>query len=54
MDDISLVYQDDFLVFSKTFAEHRRHLEIVLERFRDAGLTLNSTKYQFGKAQLSF
>jgi hypothetical protein len=52
--DFCIVYQDEVLVFSQSFAEHKRNLWAVLERFRDAGLTLTSKKCQFGKSFVKF
>jgi hypothetical protein len=54
LGEFCLVYQDDVLVFSKTFAEHKKHLKAVLEKFREAGLTLTAKKCQFGKSSVKF
>jgi hypothetical protein len=54
LNDFCLVYQDDVLVFSKTFKEHKMHIRAVLEKFREAGLTLISKKCQFGKQFVKF
>jgi hypothetical protein len=54
LNDFCLVYQDDVLVFSKTFKEHKMHIRAVLEKFREAGLTIISKKCQFGKQFVKF
>ena len=42
-----LVYLDDILVFSETFAEHLRRLEAVFIRLDQANLRLNPKKCRF-------
>jgi hypothetical protein len=54
LGDFCIVYKDDVLVFSKGFEECKRHLQAVLERFRDAQLTFTSKKCQFGKSFVKF
>src|SRR5579875_2114930 len=54
LEGFTLVYQDDVLVFSKTFEEHLGHIVSVLERFRQAGLTIKGAKCQFGQSQIKF
>jgi hypothetical protein len=54
LGEFCLVYQDDVLLFNKTFAEHKKHLKAVLEKFREAGLTLTAKKCQFGKSSVKF
>lgn len=41
-------YLDDVVIFSKTGAEHLRHVDEVLKRVRDNGLRLNRKKCEFG------
>ena len=43
-----LVYLDDIGIFSTNDTGHVAHLQIVLNRLRDAGLRLNSAKCHFG------
>ena len=45
---ICLVYLDDIGIFSTNDTDHVAHLQIVLNRLRDAGLRLNSAKCHFG------
>jgi len=45
--DFCFVYIDDILIASKTFDEHVRHLELVFDRLRRAGLRLKPSKCFF-------
>lgn len=49
-----MVYQDDILIFSESFSDHLKHLEIVLDRLRKAGITLLRSKCNFGKSKVKF
>lgn len=49
-----LVYLDDVIVFSSTFAEHLKRLSCVLRAVRAAGLTLKAEKCHFGYQELRF
>ena len=49
-----LCQMDDILVFGRNTAEHNQRVEAVLKRIRDAGVTLNKDKCEFGKSRLSF
>ena len=48
------VYIDDIIIFSKTWQEHLKHIRYVLERLRQAGLTANRKKCQFGKTTIKY
>ncbi|UYV83328.1 hypothetical protein LAZ67_23000576, partial [Cordylochernes scorpioides] len=48
-----LCYLDDIIVFSSTFDEHVRRLELVLRCLSKAGLVLNPDKCLFGTKRLS-
>lgn len=48
----AIAYLDDVTVYSKSFEMHLAHLGQVLERLRDAGLTLNLGKCQFAKRKI--
>lgn len=54
MDAYVFVYQDDILIFSKSFDEHVMHINNVLERLRKANLTIQSQKCQFGRDKVKF
>ena len=49
-----LVYLDDLLVYSKTFANHLLSLRQVLGKLRSVGLKLNPDKCQFAQSSLKF
>ena len=52
--DISRVYIDDIAVFSSTWEEHCADLSRVLNRLRQAGLTANVSKCQWGQTRCEF
>ena len=45
---------DDLVIFSNSWEEHRRHVREVLQTLREAGLTANPSKCQWGGEQLEF
>ena len=47
-------YVDDILVHSTSEEEHKVHLRQVLQRLREAGLTLKGKKCHIGKTQVSY
>ena len=44
----ALVYIDDIVIFSKSFEDHCRHIEDVLEAINSAEITLSPSKCHFG------
>ena len=44
--EYSAAYLDDLVVFSNSWPEHLEHLRAVLQRLREAGLTVKPTKCQ--------
>jgi hypothetical protein len=46
-------YLDDVVVYSESFEEHLKHLEIVLERLRSAGFTVRPEKVVFATQEIS-
>lgn len=52
--DFVVVYLDDLNVFSRTYAEHLKHLRAVFDRLRQAGLKLNPEKCKFVSPELIF
>jgi hypothetical protein len=51
---ICLCYFDDIIVFSKTFEEHVKHIQMVLDRLMAAGLTIHPKKVQLCRQRLKF
>ena len=47
-------YIDDILIFSKSWSDHVTHIKAVLGALRMAGLTANSSKYQWGAHALTY
>ena len=52
--DFARVYIDDIVVFSSTWEEHCKHIDLVLKRLRTAGLTANEKKCQWGQTKCTF
>ena len=50
----AMVYLDDILVFSSTFAEHLQALDEVLERLTKANLRVKLRKCEFARSQLHY
>jgi hypothetical protein len=48
----TLVYIDDIVVYSKTFEEHLKHVDLVLKAIAKAGLTLSPPKCHLGYQSL--
>ena len=49
-----LLYLDDVVVFSSTFEEHLRRLELVLSRFEQCNLKVKFSKCSFFKSEVSY
>jgi len=47
LDDYCTAYLDDVLVFSKTRAEHTKHVDEVIHRLEAAGLQIDIHKSEF-------
>ena len=52
--DFLTIYVDDILIASRTFEEHVEHLEYVLEKLYQGGLTLNWDKSKFLQTEIHF
>ncbi|CAC5410726.1 unnamed protein product [Mytilus coruscus] len=51
---IALVYVDDILVYSRTFEDHLKHLQLVFDRLKAANLTLKPSKCQFARKEVIY
>lgn len=49
-----LLYLDDVVIFSTSFQEHLRRLELVLDRLRQHGLKLKLSKCHFFKSEVKY
>ena len=49
-----LIYLDDIVICTRNIREHTVVLKQVLQRLRDAGLTLNAEKCQFYRSEIEF
>lgn len=47
-------FVDDTIIGSRTNEEHREHLETVFKRLNQYGITINTSKCEFGKSELDF
>ncbi|KAL4027946.1 hypothetical protein IC575_011136 [Cucumis melo] len=54
LDTFVIVFIDDILIYSKTEAEHKEHLRIVLQTLRDNKLYAKFSKCEFWLKQVSF
>ena len=54
LDKFVVTFLDDILVYSRTFEEHERHLEVVFQRLRDKQLYAKLSKCQFFRAEVEF
>ena len=48
LQDFASAYLDDLIVFSHSWRDHLKHLDAVLRRLKEAGLTAKPVKCQFG------
>jgi hypothetical protein len=54
LEDFTGAYLDDIIIFSNSWAEHLRHLDIVFSRLQSAGLTLKRAKCVFATAVVDY
>lgn len=47
-------YKDDIIVFSKTFEEHLKHIELLLQAIEKEGMKLKFTKCKFAKDEVKY
>ena len=51
---VCLVYMDDIIIFSPSFAEHLSRLKLVFDRFRAANLKLKPSKCYFSRDSVNY
>ncbi|CAM5122776.1 unnamed protein product [Natator depressus] len=54
LGEYAVAYLDDVALFSDSWAEHLEHLQKVLERIREAGLTVKAKKCQIGLNRVTY
>ena len=54
LDVFCTAYIDNILIYSDSLAEHRKHVELVLQALREAGLQLNINKCEFHKTEVLY
>ena len=47
--DFTMAYLDDIMIFSKNESEHLKHIEIIFQKLKEAGLKLKESKCDFLK-----
>ena len=52
LDVCICVYMDDIVIYSKNINTHAKHLQMVFDRLRKAGLKLHPRKGEFAKSQI--
>ena len=54
MEEFAAAYLDDLVIYSTTWKDHIRHLRKVLQRLREAKLTVKLNKCQFAMSQCTY
>ena len=54
LHEFSVAYLDDILIHSLTWEEHLKHLDIVLNKLREAGLRVKQKKCTFTNASCGY
>ncbi|CAM5174954.1 unnamed protein product [Natator depressus] len=54
LGEYAVAYLDDVAIFSDSWAEHLEHLQKVVERIREAGLTVKAKKCQIGLNRVTY
>ena len=52
--DFEMVYLDDIIIFSRTPEEHLKHIEIIFQKLKAAGLKLKESKCDFFKSEIHY
>ena len=54
IDKFVKVFMDDTLIYSKDMETHFEHIRMVLEKFKEANLTINVDKSEFARREVAF
>ena len=49
-----IVYLDDIIIYSRNVKEHRKHIRLVLQAIKEAGLKIKPSKYKWFQEELTF
>ena len=49
--NFAMAYLDDIIIFSKSEEEHLKHIEIIFQKLKEAGLKLKESKCDFFKEE---
>ena len=52
--DFVMAYLDDIIIFSKNEEEHLKHIEIIFQKLKEAGLKLKESKCDFFKKEIHY
>ena len=52
LDEFVMVYLDDVVIYSKSIAEHVKHLDWVLSQLKQAELKIKVEKCEFAKSEI--
>uniref|UniRef100_A0A9J8BLY2 Gypsy retrotransposon integrase-like protein 1 n=1 Tax=Cyprinus carpio carpio TaxID=630221 RepID=A0A9J8BLY2_CYPCA len=53
-EQYAAAYLDDVVIYSGSWQEHLRHLEDILKRLQEAGLTINTTKCSWAQTEVRY
>ena len=54
LDDFCTAYIDDILIYSENRKEHTRHVRLILQRQREAGLQVDVQKCSFSVTEVKY
>ena len=52
--DFAMAYLDDIIIFSKNEEEHLKHIEIIFQKLKEAGLKLKESKCDLFKREIHY
>jgi len=54
LDIFCVAYLDDILIFSQNLEDHRKHVQTILKRVKETGLTLKASKCEFHTQEIQY
>ena len=54
ISNFTMVYLDDIIIFSRNEEEHLKHIKIIFNKIKEAGLKLKESKYDFFKQEIHY